>query len=319
MAPTIFPTDDEIWQAAGILRSGGLVAFPTETVYGLGANALDASAVQKIFAVKQRPATSPLIVHVGSVAMAKELVSEWSGKASRLADRFWPGPLTLVLPKKPVIPDVVTAGLPSVGLRMPAHPVALRLLECAGVPIAAPSANRFTRLSPTEARHVREGGLGPEVECILDGGSTEIGIESTVLSLLEGEGRLLRPGMIAVSDIEEIIGPLSGVLPVSGGSHLSPGLHLQHYSPATKTVIGTDFPPGRVGYVWWNQERKSCASVRMPSEPRAYAQKLYSVLHEMDALRLDAIVVEPVPQEEEWAGIRDRLSRASAELVVDNG
>ena len=205
MEPTIFPTKAEIEQAARIIRGGGLVAFPTETVYGLGANALDAKAVQRVYAAKRRPASSPLIVHVSSIGMAKKLVSEWPDRAERLASRFWPGPLTLILPKNALIPSEVTAGLPSIGIRMPAHPVAMQLIEAAGVPIAAPSANPFTKVSPTEARHVREA-LGEAVECILDAGPTEVGIESTVLSLLAGESRILRPGMITADDIEAVIG-----------------------------------------------------------------------------------------------------------------
>src|SRR5712671_272208 len=180
----------QIDHAARLLRAGRLVAFPTETVYGLGANALDAEAVARIYAVKRRPATSPLIVHVASIEMAQSLVANWTEIADRLARRFWPGPLTLVLEKKldkqgakpSTIPDIVTANLSTVGLRMPAHPIAHALIQAAGVPIAAPSANRFTELSPTTAEHVRCS-LGPEIDLILDGGPCEVGIESTVLSL----------------------------------------------------------------------------------------------------------------------------------------
>jgi L-threonylcarbamoyladenylate synthase len=160
---------NEIQQAARIVREGGLVVFPTETVYGLGANALDASAVRKIYALKGRPATSPLIVHVAGIQQAKELAAEWLPEAERLARQYWPGPLTIVVPKKSEVPDEVTAGLPTVGLRMPRHPVALELLRAAGVPIAAPSANRFTQLSPTTAEHVREA-FGTETPFLLDGG-----------------------------------------------------------------------------------------------------------------------------------------------------
>src|SRR5579871_1133015 len=182
--------------AAALIRSGGLVAFPTETVYGLGANALDPVAVSKIFELKGRPSTSPLIVHVSSIAMAREMVTEWPPKAEELAQRYWPGPLTIVLPKQPAIPDNVTAGLPTVGVRVPSHPVALKLIEEAGVPIAAPSANRFMGLSPTTAEHVRHA-FGDTVE-ILDGGPTNVGIESTVVSLVGGKLTLLRLGMIAL-------------------------------------------------------------------------------------------------------------------------
>ena len=192
---------DEISRAASLLRAGQLVAFPTETVYGLGANALDAAAVEKIFTAKGRPNTIPLIVHIDSVQMAKTLAANWPDAAERLARRFWPGPLTLVLPKRAHVPDIVTAGLPTVGLRMPAHPIALELIRKAQLPIAAPSANRFTELSPTTAEHVRQA-LGSAVSLILDGGAAAVGIESTVLSLAGPHPVLLRPGMISIAQIE---------------------------------------------------------------------------------------------------------------------
>lgn len=178
------PSETELTLAANLIRAGRLVAFPTETVYGLGANALDAAAVQRIYDAKGRPATSPLIVHVADVIMARQVTAEWPRLAQTLAQRFWPGPLTLVLPKATEIPDIVTAGLDTVGVRIPRHPVALGLIRRARVPIAAPSANRFTQISPTTAEHVRAG-LGNSVDLILDGGATHIGIESTVVSLAE--------------------------------------------------------------------------------------------------------------------------------------
>src|SRR6185369_15840393 len=223
---------EELRRAGELLRAGRLVAFPTETVYGLGANALDAEAVDRIFAAKGRPATSPLIVHVNSVEMAQSLVLEWPEAADKLAARFWPGPLTLVLRKQAVIPDRVTAGLDSVGLRMPAHPVALALIREAGIPLAAPSANRFTQLSPTTAAHVRTA-LGDAVDLILDGGPCTVGIESTVLALTGGMPQLLRPGMVTQAQIEEVIGPVVILTSTSKGVHTSPGLHPQHYQPKT--------------------------------------------------------------------------------------
>jgi len=185
-------------EAAALIRAGKLVAFPTETVYGLGANALDAAAVARIFAVKGRPRGSPLIVHVDSLEMARGLALDWPDGAERLARKYWPGPLTLVLRKHPSIPDIVTAGLATVGLRVPAHPLALALIRAAGVPIAAPSANLFTELSPTTAGHVRQS-LGDAVDYVLDGGATTVGIESTVLSLVEPRPALLRPGVIPIA------------------------------------------------------------------------------------------------------------------------
>ncbi len=201
-------------EAARLIRAGKLVAFPTETVYGLGANALDAAAVERIFAAKGRPRTSPLIVHVDSVEMARELAARWPAAAEALAARYWPGPLTLVVPKRADIPDVVTAGLATVGLRMPAHPLAIELIRAARVPIAAPSANRFTELSPTEAGHVPEA----IADGVLDGGPARVGIESTVLSLAD-EPVLLRPGVIPLPEIEAVIGPVRRAAAPGEGAH----------------------------------------------------------------------------------------------------
>src|SRR3954447_15653529 len=195
------PTDAELQHAAELIRQGGLVAFPTETVYGLGANALDADAVRRIFKAKRRPWASPLIVHVGDEAMARTVTAEWPTMARHLAREFWPGPLTMVLKKASIVPEVVTANLDSVGVRMPSHPIALELIRAAGVPIAAPSANRFSELSPTSADHVRES-LGDEVDLILDGGPTTVGIESTVVSLHRTPPLVLRPGMITKEQVE---------------------------------------------------------------------------------------------------------------------
>jgi L-threonylcarbamoyladenylate synthase len=309
MEATKYPTKAEIERAAQTLRSGGLVAFPTETVYGLGANALDPAAVRKIYAAKGRPSTSPLIVHAASVEMARSVVAEWPEQAARLAARFWPGPLTLVLPKMHFVPDEVTAGLQTVGVRVPAHALALELIQAAGVPLAAPSANRFTHVSPTEAEHVRRD-LGNAVEIVLDAGPTQIGIESTVVSLVGGRAELLRPGMITQPQIEEQIGPV-GVHHPGQGSHSSPGLHPKHYSPATKLIITKDLPPGRGAYLWWRREAPAAVGVRMPEDPALYARDLYSTLHRLDLENLEYIAVEPLPESTEWAGIWDRLRRAS--------
>ncbi len=221
----------EIDQAAELLKAGELVAFPTETVYGLGANALDAAAVAKIFAVKQRPLSSPLIVHVANVAMARDVAAVWPDAAEKLAAAFWPGPLTVVVPKKSIVPDLVTAGLPSVGIRVPRHPVALQLIEAAGVPLAAPSANRFTEVSPTTAAHVRA--AFPDL-MVIDGGACSVGIESTVISFAGERPKILRPGMVSRADIEAVIGPVD----VGGGAE-SPGQHVKHYSPRTPVLLGT--------------------------------------------------------------------------------
>jgi L-threonylcarbamoyladenylate synthase len=292
------------------------VAFPTETVYGLGANALDAAAVERIFVAKQRPRSSPLIVHVASVEMASEVASIWSEQAEVLARRFWPGPLTLVLPKKPSIPGIVTAGLPTAGLRMPAHPVALDLIRTAGVPVAAPSANRFTGLSPTSAAHVREG-LGDAVDLILDGGPAQVGIESTVLSLAGASPVLLRPGMVSREQIEAVIGPVETAGRIENGTaHPSPGMHHRHYSPQTPLLVVRDgmLPAaGRGVYLAWSGDPSGpVRTVPMPAEAGAYGSVLYDTLHRLDRERLDWIAVEEPPAGDAWDGIRDRLSRAAA-------
>src|SRR6266849_8996313 len=222
-------TQEEIKKAANILRAGGLVAFPTETVYGLGANALDAAAVRKIFALKGRPQTSPLIVHVASVEQARALTAEWPGDAERLARKFWPGPLTIVVAKNAAIPDEVTAGLSTVGLRMPQHPVALALLREAGFPIAAPSANRFTQLSPTTAQHVREA-FGEETPFLLDGGPCEVGLESTVVAVTKDGLEVLRPGMALIENAVTVAN-------IKEAAHRAPGQHQKHYSPNTRLVL----------------------------------------------------------------------------------
>lgn len=286
----------EVEHAAGLIRAGRLVAFPTETVYGLGANALDAGAVERIFAAKKRPRTSPLIVHVDSVEMARGLCAEWPPAAEILASRYWPGPLTLVLHKQPEIPDIVTAGLPTVGLRMPDHPLALALIRAAGVPIAAPSANRFTELSPTRAGHVAEA----LADFVLDGGPARVGIESTVLSLV-GAPQLLRPGMIPLPEMEALIGPI-GRGTASAGPHPAPGMHARHYRPHTPLYLvpRNEKPPAGKG-----------AWLRVGEDPRAFAAALYEKLHELDAQGLDWIAVEAPPDTPEWAGVLDRLRRAA--------
>ena len=295
----------ELEEAAVRIREGRLVAFPTETVYGLGANALNALAVARIFELKGRPSSSPLIVHAASIEMARGLATEWPALADELATRYWPGPLTIVLPKSPAIPDIVTAGLPTVGIRVPAHPVALRLIETAGVPIAAPSANRFTHLSPTTARHVVDA-FGDGVD-VLDGGPSRVGIESTVVSLVGGKLTLLRPGMISLGAIERAAS--------AGVAHASPGMHPKHYSPRTPLLLvmtAVALPDRRGAYLWWNQPGLTARSLRMPGDPTVYAARLYGVLHQLDQEGWPWIAVEAPPDTPAWAAVLDRLQRASA-------
>ncbi len=279
-----------ISQAAELLRAGRLVVFPTETVYGLGANALDTEAVQRIFAAKGRPLTSPLIVHVDSIETARGLAREWPEAAEKLAMRFWPGPLTIIVPKAAHVPDIATAGLPSVGLRMPAHPMALELLRAAGIPLAAPSANRFTELSPTTAEHVPAG----LADLVLDGGACSVGIESTVISVAGARPRILRPGGITQTEIEGVIGPVE----VGGGAE-SPGQHAKHYSPRTRVVLGDSPAEGRG------------VRLELGSSAAVFAEQLYRRLHELDALGFDWIAIDLPPDTPEWAGVRDRLLRAA--------
>jgi L-threonylcarbamoyladenylate synthase len=292
MTGTIHPVDPVAY-AAELLRAGKLVAIPTETVYGLGANALDEAAVRRIFEAKRRPLSSPLIVHVSDIAMARGLAEDWPREAEALAARFWPGPLTIIVPKNSRVPDAVTAGLPSVALRMPSHPLALAVIEAAQLPIAGPSANRFTELSPTTAQHVRDG-LGDAVDFILDGGPCTVGIESTVISLAGPKPRILRPGMVSQTQIEEVIGPVE-----SGAGAESPGQHPKHYSPRTRIVIGTRPSSGRG------------TELRLPSDTAAAAETLYRRLHELDQEGYDWIAIDLPPDTPEWAGIRDRIIRAA--------
>lgn len=319
MPPT--PTPDEIGQAAALLRAGRLVAFPTETVYGLGANALDAEAVARIYAVKRRPPTSPLIVHVASIEMAKSLVAAWPETAAVLTNKFWPGPLTLVLPAEqssaapPAIPLIVTAGLPTVALRMPAHPIALALIQAAAVPLAAPSANRFTELSPTTAGHVRQS-LGNDVDYILDGGPCQVGIESTVLSLSGPNPVLLRPGGIPRQALESVIGAIASAQEIPG-AHPSPGMHARHYSPRTSLILvskGKLPEQGKGIYLQHTHAatRPNVTTIQMPIAAAEYAAVLYERLHQADEANVDWIAVDLPPNKPEWEAVQDRLHRAAS-------
>jgi L-threonylcarbamoyladenylate synthase len=315
--------------AAEVLRGGGLVAFPTETVYGLGAHALDPAAVARIYQAKGRPAYNPLIVHVATVAAARALSSAWPATADRLAERFWPGPLTLVVPKAAAIPDSVSAGLPTVGVRIPAHPVAQALLAAAGIPVAAPSANRSSHVSPTTAEHVRRS-LGDRVDLILDGGPTTVGIESTVLSLAGAVPTVLRPGMISVDELREVLGEVrvGGEEAEGDAARPSPGMLDRHYAPAAEVrmfdEVGRDNALAeasraagegrRVGVIAIAPAAAPAARVvQMPADAKAYASRLYSALHELDAAGCEVIWIERVPPTPEWAAVRDRLARAATQ------
>jgi L-threonylcarbamoyladenylate synthase len=314
------PNPDLIARAADVLRRGGLVAFPTETVYGLGANALDDAAVSRIFTAKGRPSNNPIIVHVADATQVAQLTSSIPDTFARLTSAFWPGPLTLVLPKSAAVPDVVTAGGPTVAVRMPAHPVALALLRAAQLPLAAPSANRSSELSPTTADHVQRG-LDGRIELILDAGPTTAGIESTVLDLTSTPPRLLRPGPTGPAEIEAVIGHISRIMssPVDPTPLLSPGMLPRHYAPRTPLEFGDierlrelEGKGLRIGWVTHTGTLEAKAEVRkLPADAQAYAARLYAVLHELDALGLDCLVIEPLPGDDAWLAIRDRLHRGS--------
>ncbi len=315
------PAPGAIRAAARVLRAGGLVAFPTETVYGLGADALNQAAVKKIFAAKGRPATNPLIVHLSDSGAARELAGEWPAPAGALAKAFWPGPLTLVVPKRPEVPDQVTAGLGTVALRVPAHPVATALLREARLPLAAPSANRSGEVSPTTAAHV-ERALGDAVDMILDAGSTEVGIESTVVDLTGRWPVLLRPGGVSLERLRSVVGRLEVQEGAGepGVAQSSPGTLARHYAPRAKLRIVERAAlarlgqhQGRVGAVVLGAAGLSANAriIRLPDDPAGYARGLYAALHELDDSGCDLILVEGVPDTPGWEAVRDRLRRAA--------
>jgi L-threonylcarbamoyladenylate synthase len=320
----------ELAAAAQCLRQGGLVAFPTETVYGLGANACNPATVRRIFEVKGRPADHPLIVHLARMDHLDYWARDISGAAWRLAERFWPGPLTLIL-KRRYAPLEVTGGQDTVGLRIPDHPVALALLEAFGGGVAAPSANRFGRVSPTRARHVRKE-LKGKVDMILDGGPCRIGVESTILSLVEDRPRLLRPGAIPLSALQEVLGEEISE-PGNGNAIRAPGTLASHYAPETPlevwpldllkrrglelarsgikvAAILIDPQPDAV------EENPNLMPFPMPAQAAGYAQRLYAILRLLDLAGYDMLLVETPPATEDWQAVNDRLRRAAAHFVT---
>jgi L-threonylcarbamoyladenylate synthase len=317
-----------VLRAAEFLRAGEVVALPTETVYGLAASALDARAVARIFQVKGRPAHNPIIVHVASIDMAKRCVASWPDLASRLAKAFWPGPLTLVLPRAKDIPNIITAGGMTVGVRWPSHPFIQAVIRECGFPLAAPSANPSNQISPTTAEHVRKS-LGDKIRLIVDGGQAQVGLESTVLDISGWPPRLLRPGMIHEQALLAVTGEL--VLGANESPEVlkSPGLLKKHYSPKAKLVVWS-----------WRDEvelkvRSAECGVRIsgvhvvahtripvgaefgrvsviPHDAAAFARAIYAELHQCDEAGAELIVVEALPDAPEWRAIADRLGRAAA-------
>jgi L-threonylcarbamoyladenylate synthase len=305
----------EIRRAAEILRAGGLVAFPTETVYGLGADASSAAAVARLFAAKGRPADHPVIVHFATAEAAFSFAREIPPEARKLAERFWPGPLTLVLKRSEKAKDFVTGGQDSVGLRVPSHPVARELLREFGDGVAAPSANRFGNISATTAAHVRD---EMKVELVLDGGASEVGIESTIVDVSSSSLVLLRPGRISKEQIQDLLkikirDKQSDSLRHSGGLE-------RHYAPRTPASLVAPHAldaeiakrGASVAVLAFSRpdERVDCW-IRMPREPQAYAQRLYAALRELDGAGCGAILIEAPPDTSEWTAVRDRLSRAT--------
>ncbi len=310
--------DDGLERAAALLREGGLVAFPTETVYGLGANAFDARAVARIFEAKGRPAFDPLIVHVLDEAMLARVAAEISANARRAIERFWPGPLTLVLRKTAAIPDIVTSGLPTVAVRMPSDPTARALLERCGVPLAAPSANPFGYLSPTRAEHVARM-LGDRVDLILDAGPATYGVESTIL-MPDPRPVLLRAGAVPVEELEAALGPIGRDLD-DAAAPLVPGRLPRHYSPTTPIRV-VDFAGvpsadrAAAAGLGWREPPQGYALARSLSpagDLREAASRFFELLHELDAAGVRRIDVEPVPERGLGLAIADRLRRASAQ------
>jgi L-threonylcarbamoyladenylate synthase len=310
-------TDEEIASAAEVIRRGGLVAFPTETVYGLGANALDADAVAQIFELKGRPRFDPLIVHITRAEDLESLVEVVPEAARKLVAKFWPGPLSVVLPKRECVPDIVTAGLANVAVRCPAHPIARRLIELAGVPIAAPSANVFCAVSPTTAQHVRDQ-FAEQLTHILDGGPCQVGVESTVVSFVDDVPTLLRPGGVTAEEIEQVIGTLR-ISEGDASQPASPGQLPKHYAPTTPLELSSDPPrPGlRVGLITLSKPEsvEGFAAIEVLSQRgslREAAANLFAAMRRLDAMGLDYIVARPVPEEGLGHAIMDRLSRAAA-------
>lgn len=330
----------DVAQAAGILRSGGLVAFGTETVYGLGANALDERAVARVFEAKNRPHFDPLIVHIANLEWLERLTAQRSPLADRLADAFWPGPLTMVLPRKKIVPDLVTSGLPTVAVRMPSHPLALELLTMVDLPIAAPSANPFGQISPTTAQHVLDH-LGGRIDLILDGGPCDVGVESTVVLMTGDRPCILRHGGVTQEQLEQVIGAVdvhrsdagaeaASTDPAGGATNgaVAPGMLSQHYSPRTPLSLINDVSPDsvagrRVGLLRLSKmsvdslagpdSSESASVVETLTEDgdlRTAAVNFFAALRRLDSQRLDLILAEPFPDSGLGRALNDRLFRA---------
>lgn len=315
-----------VLEAADLLKQGELVVLPTETVYGLAANALDAAAVKKIYEVKGRPSRNPLIVHVNSLEMARECAGEWPAIATEMADEFWPGPLSMVVAKGTKIPDIVTAGGPTVGLRWPSHPFIQAVIAMTGFPLAAPSANLANQVSPTNPHHALLQ-LGGKVALIVDGGQSQVGIESTVIDVTQSPPVILRPGMLSPGRVAAFQDDRQKAL--QAGELRSPGQFIKHYSPKAEVLLlrwadisnlleqlqGRKIDPIKCSVIAHSNVPISSVFKRVsviPEDAEAYARALYSEFYACDEDGCSHILVEEVPETFEWMGIRDRLKRASA-------
>lgn len=321
-----------VLQTARLLRSGGVAAVPSETVYGLAANAFSPEAVRGIYRAKGRPSSNPLIVHVATAAMARACAADWPELAETLARHFWPGPLTLVVPKSSKIPDIVSAGGPTVGLRWPSHAFFQSLIRECGFPLAAPSANPSDQLSPTTAEHVMAS-LGQRIPLIVDAGPCAVGIESTVVDVTGQRPRILRPGIISADQIHQAAGIVADVaMPSPEGPLRSPGQLSRHYSPKARLkvwswesdaelldrVIQESIPPERLFVVTHSRVPREPIPAQVsfiPDDPEAFARALYGYLHECDDRGAALVVIEDLPTGSAWDGVRDRLLRASAATV----
>ncbi|PAV26307.1 threonylcarbamoyl-AMP synthase [Tamilnaduibacter salinus] len=315
------PTDVE--KAAGLLRAGHLVAVPTETVYGLAADASNDQAVRKVFGAKQRPVGHPLIVHLASPGRISLWVDPVPQNAMDLIQAFWPGPLTLLLPKKPGVSDFITGGNPGVAVRMPSHPATLAIMDTLGRDLVAPSANPYGRISPTTAEHVLAG-LSGKIDAVVDGGDCSVGIESTIVDLTGDTPVIARPGHVAQNDIEACLG--TTLAPGQGVNQAVPGSVKRHYQPVTPTVgVASErmtrllpelTPTGeKVGVIWWHSPpgERAYESIMLSADPHEYARMLYTAMHAIDTTTVDRIVIELPPREKRWLAVHDRLTRACTE------
>lgn len=330
MPKAIRASQTELEAAVDALRDGELVAFPTETVYGLGANAANPAAVRKVFELKGRPPSHPVIVHIDQQKYLRRWARDLTPEAEKLAETFWPGPLTLVLPRAEGVNDVVTGGQDTIAIRIPSHPMARQLLDAFGGGIAAPSANRYGRLSATRAEHV-EDEFGHAVKVILDGGESQLGLESTIVSCLDGEVRLLRPGAITLSQLREAVGNVS--IGPGRSSPRVPGSTAAHYAPSTPLTI---VPGGELDALAESLseggQRIAVLAQRLPlktyetvtwinagKRAEGYGHDLYANLRTLDKAGCARILVQEVPGEERWDAVRDRLARAAVEAAADSG